>query len=352
MKNRYLKRTDNPSCLFFSLCFIFIFSLLFSTPNLNDPSIHPSIIYLQGTCSSGKSTLIQHILHRWEDLVIVDEDVIMHQSYVDAVAQRFPIKFLAVIKAIAPENLYHALREKEILFKKPTSDQERTQALMAVQEIQEELNKSENLSWKQEVSQGISAEVIKRIQEAIKKNKHVLLDSWYMKPDQLHSLYPNTPVIRVLLYCPLQVAYNRFLKRNRDALIQEDLQEKRYLRQLVGTFFSLYQIQTQPQKPIQKIRKDELTPVIDIISLSLKDGSSVYQKPIFTLEEISRPLFLKMASEFLQPFDDRESEVFYIAPKKEQDIIIDNSSGDLQDSVQAIEEILKKTSRNSYTPHV
>ena len=123
----------------------------------------PCIIYLKGTCSSGKSTFIRKFISQYENVEVVDEDAIMHRSYVDAVAERFPAEFTTISSAIALENLYHALREKDVLFKKTASQAECAKAAAILAMIQEELDKPQNLAWKQEVSRGIDAEVLKNL---------------------------------------------------------------------------------------------------------------------------------------------------------------------------------------------
>jgi len=174
------------------------------------------------------------------------------------------------------------------------------------------------------VSRGIDAEVLRQIGEILEQKKNVLLDSWYIKPHHLNLHFPKTNIIRMLIYCSFQTAYERLQKRNKEALIHENLLEKRYLRQLVGSFFSLYQISPHPLQPIQEIKKQELDKVLDVISKSFKELDSSYHKPIFTFEEISQSYFLKMKKEFLHPFEEL-AEVLYISPKEEQDIIINNT---------------------------
>jgi len=319
--------------IFFVLTTLFIYS----DNHTKEQSNNNYIIYLKGTCSSGKSTIIRSMLMQWENLEIVDEDSIMQQSYVEAVAIRYPHEYACIKQAILQENLYHALREKDILFKKTATKEECAIATNALYSIQEELNKPENLLWKQEVSKGIDTEVLRRIRETIEQKKNVLLDSWYIKPHHLNVHFPETKIIRILIYSPLSTAYERLLKRNNEALIQENLSEKRYLRQLIGSFFSLYQIDTHPLQPIQEIKKDELDQVLDVISQSFKGFSLSYHKPIFTFEEISQAHFLKMRNDFLRPFE-KSGKVFYISPKEKQDIIIDNTTNGIQKALNSIKE--------------
>lgn len=288
-------------------CWIFLQVLLFIHIGL--PA--SDIIYLKGTCSAGKSTLIRTLDDSYE---IVDEDAIMHRSYVDAVAIRFPEAFQVIQQFIAKENLYHALREKDVLFKNSESQE----ALDALKTIQDELN--QDLPWRLAVSRGIDEEVLRKVKDAVQQNKNVVLDSWYITPDRLALECPDAHIIKVLLYCPLDRAYKRFLKRNAEAHEQKNLTEKRYLRQLIGSFISLYQISSDPSQSIQKITKMDLDPIFEEMAKGLS-GSAPYKKTVFTFETLSKGYFLEMKEGFLHPFNDSKEEL-YLSPKEQYDIIL------------------------------
>ncbi|MGK5594675.1 MAG: hypothetical protein ACSNEK_04875 [Parachlamydiaceae bacterium] len=312
----------------FLLLFPLVHCFVYSNETSQEP---PFIIYLKGSCSAGKSTLIRSLSNQNLPLEVVDEDAIMQQSYVSAVATRFPHEFVHIQQAIDCENLYHAMREKDILFKKMASEDECKKAAHALVTVQEELNKPENLAWKLGVSQSIDHLVLKQIKQAIEQQKIVLLDTWYVKPKHLKVHFPKERVVRVLLYCPLRKAYERFIKRNEQALSKEDLSEKRYLRQLIGSYFSLYAISLQPQPAIDQVTQHELQNLFSSIAPALRDGPDVYQKSIFTFEELSRPLFNKLVSEYLPNLrHSGPSTIFYITPQEEYDIILNGKESDEQ----------------------
>lgn len=66
------------------------------------------------------------------------------------------------------------MREKDVLFNKIGSENERNEAIHALSTVQDEINKPENLAWKQEGSQSIDLQVLNQIKQAIeqKKNSH------------------------------------------------------------------------------------------------------------------------------------------------------------------------------------
>ena len=128
-------------CALFFLYLLLLFSTAYSAEPLR-------IIYLKGTCCAGKTTLIQAIREKEFDLEIIDEDSVAHRRYPQAVAQRFPSAYASLVKAIAEENLYHALRINDLLFKKGVVQEARIEAEQALRMIQDELNARDNLSWK------------------------------------------------------------------------------------------------------------------------------------------------------------------------------------------------------------
>lgn len=211
----------------------------------------------------------------------------------------------------------------------------------ALSAIQNELNQPQNLPWKQEVNEGIRKELIETIQLALTNEKNVLLDSWYFTAAQIQELFPATPVTRVMLYCPFPIAYKRLLKRNKESMARENLQEKRYMNQLMGSFCSLYLLSDQPAQPIQNINKKELDQIFNLIYFTLESENIHNQKQIFTFGELTQSQFQKLQIEFMQPFIELESTHLYISPKEEQDLIIDHTLGDNQKALDLLEEVMK-----------
>lgn len=284
------------------------------------------IIYLKGSCSAGKSTFIQSLLDCGQKIEVIDEDSIMQKTYVNAIAGRFPYEYACIKRVISQENLYHAIREKDVLFKTNTCEDERKKAADALCVLQEELNRTENASWKQKVSHSIDLQVLQHTKQAIEKGNIVLLDSWYINPEHLEFSFPETKLCKVLLYCSFKNAYERFIKRNDKALEEENLSEKRYIRQLIGSFISLYEISGRSDGAIELVNKFELQKVFSTIASSLKNGPDFYQKQIFTFEEISKPYFMKLENEFLLSIEkswENETQL-YIRPKEKYHIILNN----------------------------
>lgn len=295
-----------------------------------------SIIYFKGTCSSGKSTLIKSLSK--DNLEIVDEDAYVHEAYVIAIEERFPLEYAAIIRAIDKDNIYNSLRTKDRIFKNDATEKEISEAEKAILNILEELNHPQNICWKQKISQSITKECLDKITFALQENKNVLLDAWYIKPDDLKALYPNTPIIKVMLYCSLPVAHERLLKRNNDAFVQGNLKEKRLYAQLIGSFCSLYEISQDPIKAIEKVELDQFTDSFKLISENLEEKE--IPKKVFSFKEISQTELQTLQNNFLKPFEN--GKPCYICPKESQDFIINNTTLETKKAVHLIEQMLLK----------
>lgn len=78
--------------------FVKFLSLCLNSSISSTEVAEPSITYLKGSCSAGKATLIRSLLNQHSHLEVVDEDTIMQQSYVNAVAARFPMNLAILSK--------------------------------------------------------------------------------------------------------------------------------------------------------------------------------------------------------------------------------------------------------------
>lgn len=331
--------STNVSLISYFLRWFAVF-FIFSNSFVVEANLSSSMIfYLCGTCSSGKSTFIQTIKDPC-DLIVVDEDSIMQKKYVDAVVKRFPNECDYISRFIANVNLYHALREKDILFNDEPSEGDKSKVIQTLDEIQRELNQSINLAWKQKISQEINEEVLFQLKGSIEQNNNIILDSWYVKEDDIKKLFPNVKIIKILLFCPFHETFTRFLNRNEEAIKLKNLQEKRYFRQFLGTFAAFYKIDENPQTALQKIYKAEIDQIFDEISLKINNQECDDQKPIFTFNEIAHNQFLKIKNLFYEPFMFSTSEFLYLSPRKEYDLIVDARQMDQQTAILYLQKWL------------
>jgi len=322
----------------FILSIFFIFYLFIQLPSLETKHKPATIIYLKGSCSSGKSTLIKTIKAFTEDLVVVDEDAYLFTTYPKAIETRFPIEYAMMDRAIENYNIYHSLKTDDRCYKLRATDNECVMAEFAISTIVEELNRAENLAWKKHISQSITDRCLDEIENALQNNKDVLIDAWYIKPDQLQTLYPNNPLIKVMLYCPLEVAYQRLLKRNRQAIFLGNLSEKRLALQLIGSFCSLYEITLQPLQPIEQVELSTFNDTFELIAENLSENVS--PRETFSFKEMSKSELQVIQSKFLHTFKKCGFKPCYINTKEPYDLIIDNKNLKSEEAVEIFKEIL------------
>lgn len=334
------KRTISTTIRSLLLFFLIVFIPSAYSADYNDYDNIPCIIYLKGSTCAGKSTLIKSINQRWEDLEIVDGDSIVLRRYPEAIAERFPFEYEVVTRAIADENLYHALRAGDILFKTHASEEECRRAELAISTIQGELNQSENLPWRLAIAETIRQEILNLTKEAIHRGKSVLLDTWYFKANEIEESFPELATIRVMLYCPFEIAYERLLKRNNEATAHCNLLEKRYLAQLMSSFCSLYRVSDQPNQQLQMINRHDLEQIFGMISQDLDEGDPEKPQPVFSIEEITQSKFQKLQREFMEPFEKFQCENLYITPVEQQDLIIDNTFGNAHNSLHTLDLVM------------
>lgn len=285
------------------------------------------IVCIKGTCSSGKSTLINSISSAFQDLVIVDEDSIVFMRYREEIAKRFPNQFARICEAVDVHNLYHTLRTEDICFKNNATGKQCQQAIDAVVEIQNELNKIENLSWKKEVSNRITDEVLNIIQLAVQQDKNILLDAWYVTANHIKELYPEICVIKALIYCSLPIAYERLLERNKEALAKGILSKKRLIGQLLGSFRDLYEFNYDSTKSLEEIDKKNYYKTFKRILQTLPDRAPT-SKPVFTFREISRQETKKMYNNLIVELSEDNINRLYVIPKDNYEVIINNTYSD------------------------
>jgi hypothetical protein len=313
--------------LFFpSLILVFFFPspMLQGSETTRSSLKKPTVFFLKGTCSAGKSTLIQAIANEFKDLVIIDEDSIVFESYPIAISKKYPLQFGAISNAVDTHNLYHTLRTHDVFFKSSVTQNEKNHALNAIKKIQDELNKPVNITWKKAVSQSINNEILRRIEDALSQGKNVLLDAWYIKPKEIQSLPSKSQVRNILLYTSLPNAYDRLIKRNKEATATKMLSQKRLTGQLVGSFNTLYEIGDNPKQAIECLDRSELLKTCEVISSSLPSSESS-QKPNFTFEELSQKKFQNMFENIFKSRANQNITPLYLQSRDQYDLIINNT---------------------------
>jgi guanylate kinase len=280
----------------------------------------PIIILLKGTCSSGKSTLIQSIADSDMNIEIVDEDTYVHDGYLSAIQTRFPLEYNAIAEAIDYDNMYLSLRSNDMIYNSHSSYPERCIAEKYILDLRQELNKPEYLNWKNSVSENITDTCLDAMKNALEHGKSVLLDAWYISGNRIRGLFPNNTIIKILLYCELQEGYRRLMERNLKCQTTRNIREKRSAAQLIGSFNLLYKVSKTPLQPIHKFNFETFNNLMAEIEETLPVTTTLAQ--VFSFKECSKSEFRGLQLNFLKDFEHNNC---YITPKENHDLIIDNT---------------------------
>jgi hypothetical protein len=324
--------------VFFLFVHFSAFSREFDFPIEFKPAFDSDILLLKGACSSGKSSLLRHIREQdpSSEILTVEEDVIVTQAYLKAIADLFPFEYVQILTAIDSFNLYPALRYRKFTFMPTSTAEECANAEEALHKIQDALNLDEMHSWKKQLSEQIEQEIFDQIASSSRSKTTVILDSWYISAKTLDRQFPvsnekpftsESQVKTLLLYCPFSVMYQRFLKRNEEAEQLGNFENYRQLRQLLS-FFSLFDLKIKQNKleldqseVLEELDLDELNLILDKISTSLEDLPTSHLRENFTFQEISRSEFEWLRNEYGSHLRE-PGQTCYVVPKNTYDFIV------------------------------
>lgn len=280
------------------------------------------IVYLKGSCSSGKSSLAKQYVQNpaW---VTIDDDVICMKEYVDTWRVSHPEEMKLISEAIDEKNIYMAIKRNLFCFKNSSPKTVVKNAKIAIRAIQTSY-KSSTDTWKNIPHQRIRAVVQKQVKEAIENNKNVLLDSWFYTAEQIEKLFPYTRVVKMMLFNPLYLCLQRLEKRNSSSDIEADFREKRFKANVLRSFFNLYKLSDSSYGSICSVDKETVLPFHKAIAQQLPCG--YMRESSLTEIEISREEFSTLVESFMEPFNNTDSHRLYIVPKVPQDCIISSAN--------------------------
>lgn len=294
----------------------------------------PLIVYLRGICSSGKSSFTKQLIETNPEWMGFDDDQIAYRHYVKAISERFSQEFASVAKVIAPQNLYHAFRRSEILFKEDAVPEDCEKAKEAIGRVQNELNLPKNLEWKKNINKLVRDEICQRIQEAIDVKKPIVVDVWFYEPEEIQKLFPKARHFKVMLHCPLVISFERTVTRNQEARNLPNLGDLRYVEQIANSFSALYQLsEEKSSRFVSKVTKQDITKSFERME-SMIAHVTHYEQPNFTLCEMTVKLLRTLRDTFIEPFNQSERRELFLELKSEQDLIIDTTMLKTQEAIK------------------
>ena len=298
-------------------------------------SLYPkTIVFLQGTSRSGKSSICDAIDHfpTWHAIGSV-----YFSFCLEAFGKLFPQEMKFIYTGIEPQNIRHAIASDFIIFKEDLDNTTRMAITKAIQTIRTYFDEPTRYAQhKKEFSQCTLSE----IQKCLEHRKNLVADvSWYVNPETIRTLYPHATLHTALLYCPLPEIIERLVLRNKQSLESGIIMNYRFFAEPLLSFTGLYTLSTDPSGAIDSITKSTLISCFDFIEAHLPKHTYIPTSSRFMLQELSLEQLDSYRQTLLAAF--KENDVAYVVPKIPYDFLIRTSH---KSCLECTQEIIKHTS--------
>lgn len=296
------------------------------------------VVFLKGTGCAGKTNLgVALNKIGWQ---LIDEDGWYYERYPEFCKSLCPGEFVHVERAIEYENLLHAVMRNQILFKKEATEVKREQAIASIKVIQAKLNERtpENIQIRTDWHYKLRADICAAIEQAVSQGP-VVLDSWFLKPEQIQSIRDRFPSLTVLVYVPFAELVNRTIKRNTAALLDgKYIYKMRFFHQALISFTYNFELSANPEDSVDVLTKTDFMHACDIVNLCLSNSPlATGATSLATRGEFSIESFKEYSAPILAAFGERDR--LYVKPKIAYDHFIRTDKCDSDQAALQIEKL-------------
>lgn len=287
--------------------------------NTEIPHTPGTIVVVTGTCSSGKTTLLQSFSSMDQNWELIEEDAIYIDTFNEMIAEKFPEEYTTLSQSIAHENIYNAIRRNELCIQTSSVALEEA-ALTALNKIHQKLGQGRWFKFKLwcKVFRAINMQITERLHAG----KRVIIDANRYTAAIAQNNFSQHNIYSALIYCPLVTAYDRLCQRNQATRDTANLTNKRFLGQLLDGYKAQYTIQSNCIDPLDTHTVDEL---IDLFEEFDEDLDSMGEEnPLFCLQELTHEQ-LEQLKHLLIPSVPNIDRLVYVQPKGAYDIIINTN---------------------------
>lgn len=239
-----------------SITFIF-FSFILAAQN-------PYLIFLEGPCCAGKSSLFRELENQNPSWSFISDDEEYYTYELNSWKDEFPKEVALIENIVKPKAIFHAVIRQEFQFRCDILDKEKQQAIDAAQKVQCQIFHA--ISWEKK-----QAMVKKHIQEIVANNlstsETIVIDAWLLSSEEIEAYRNAYNVTRVRLYCPLKVHYQRLQKRNKNAQ-ESSIWEQRYPHQIIRGYFDPL-CKAHANTIVDTLNKEELTTIFNHIKTDI-----------------------------------------------------------------------------------
>ena len=307
-------------------------------------SAHATIIILKGTSCSGKTSICREVIQldsRWK---LVDEDAIYYYggSTLERWSRIFPEEYRVIARSISDENISHAILFNEHLFKNSVSEGDKTAVYKAIKKIQKKLDTPNGaiIESKRIWMKYLRSFVVSQIHDYAMMGNNVIVDSVYLKDEDIEQLKKHFRVVIALTYCSFKKLVMRMKKRNAEAIKAHNYASKRFFYHLLTSFFvSFYEVAPQSDvssNAIDILTLDSLNDAFSLIKSSKKESThAAGSRNVTTRGEFDNEQLKVFIDDVMSTF--MGSSSCYLIPKISYDIFINTSD---TTSSKAAEELI------------
>lgn len=314
------------------IAFIFVINLSFNSFGME--SQNQKILFFRGMSTLGKGDICQAFIQQNSQWQLVSDDDCTMQAELEFCEGQFPQEYPVIAAAIAPNNLFHAIKRSEFSYKPETSVEQKQAARRAIAHIQTTNNQPE-IYRKEEREKKVKNLIKDRIRILLKNNYHVINDSWLLNESDFQEFSKDYHVIKAYCYIPLTVLITTFLKTNSDAFQTGNFKNRRSFWHILNSFERLF-ISEAKLTPLDSVTQEDLLNNLARIETHLPLTAPELQH--FTHREMTVEELHKRREKYLARFG-THSEL-PILPDLGYDIIVKKKSPN-DEPRQKAEELLK-----------
>lgn len=257
------------------------------------------IVFLRGPSCSSKSSSCKAVAQLDTSWQVISEDDYCMQNTLRIVAQTYPEEYNKVAAAIEDCNRYNAIVRHEVLYKSTATTDEKEKACTAINRIRRYFDTQNTV--RDQFCIPLNELLMKDIFALAKQGHNVLVDSWFLRPQDIEYCKKNFRTYVVFAYAPLPVLLQRLAERNAQAHSVNDLRNKKFFDQVLNVFKKIEFTNNAARKQVNIGNKEEIQACFETIHAQLKIAYA--PRMSFTRREITQEELDKLKQEVMQKFD-------------------------------------------------
>lgn len=313
-----------------------------------------TLVLLVGPACAGKSTLMKKIIEIDPSIKIgYDQDYSYHKEARDFIAHEFKDEYYVLSQAIAHDNIFHALKYNEVVFKKNIDAALQERVIKLLKKIRNTLdNPNNNLSKKCKADYREHLE--KTLHSYATTNDCYLIDSWIatMSPSMLSELRKRYNVIVICVYTSLAESVQRLQARNTRGLIEDNLSNNRFYRYVIDGIKYAYRITVNEKNAIDILERDKVVELFDAIIPLLAQEPKFPSYAAFSNGDYTREELMDLKEAFLKEFNLVEHNSVSICPNYSYDYVINSSGKTAEELARDVLAIIQRDELKMLSPMV